>query len=181
MRWRGARRRWPAALQRDPDDQALAALGEWYAFRGIYDRAAELLGRSLAHGGPTPRLLLGRCYLETDPARAAAEFPWTDHLSGRGQASPAGVGAAVRMAKSLPERPVSAFSMLLFGEYLLLGGEPTKAAECLAAAVAQEPHPVHRKSLGWACSLAGGARRAGRSSERRWWRTGRRGRPPGLT
>ena len=50
-------------------------LGEWYAFRGIYDRAAELLGRSLAHGGPTPRLLLGRCYLETDPAGSRRGTP----------------------------------------------------------------------------------------------------------
>jgi hypothetical protein len=132
----------------------------------VDDRAADLLGRSLANGGPTPRLLLGRCYLETNPARAAAEFPWTDHLLDEAKRSPAGVEAAVRMAKSLPERPVSAFSLLLFGEYLLLGGEPTKSAECLAAAVAQESHPVHHKSLGWAL-LACGRREEGRAQLRK--------------
>jgi WD40 repeat protein len=55
---------------------ALVTLGEWYAFRGMWSWAIELLERARktgAHG--VPSLTLGRCYLATaNPAAARKEF-----------------------------------------------------------------------------------------------------------
>ena len=64
------------AIQSNPDDPAaLAILGEWYAFRGMWDWGAELLERARAAGGEVPAVTLARCYWQTgDVAKARREF-----------------------------------------------------------------------------------------------------------
>ena len=65
-----------AELRQTPDDPvALASLGEWYAFRGIDDWAAELLEVARAKGANVSPLQLGRVYWRLDrPEKAAAEL-----------------------------------------------------------------------------------------------------------
>jgi WD40 repeat protein len=65
-----------AELRQTPDDPVgLASLGEWYAFRGIDDWAAELLELARAKGANVSPLLLGRVYWRLDrPEKAAAEL-----------------------------------------------------------------------------------------------------------
>jgi tetratricopeptide (TPR) repeat protein len=65
-----------AALQARPDDaHALAALGHWYAFRGVWSWAAELLEKARGAGVDVSALELGRVYWKKgDYARAAAEL-----------------------------------------------------------------------------------------------------------
>ena len=51
------------ALQADPGDgAALAVLGEWYAFRRVWDWAADLLEQARARGARVSDLTLARCY-----------------------------------------------------------------------------------------------------------------------
>jgi tetratricopeptide (TPR) repeat protein len=50
------------SLQLDPNDpQGLSVLGQWYAFRGLDDWAAELLERARDGGAAVPTLLMARC------------------------------------------------------------------------------------------------------------------------
>lgn len=50
-------------LQASPNNPAsLALLGRWWAFRGIYNFAADCLERARERGGPVPNLILARCY-----------------------------------------------------------------------------------------------------------------------
>jgi WD40 repeat protein/serine/threonine protein kinase len=65
-----------AALARDPEDaKALAEFGRWYAFRGVYDWAAEFLEKARAGGGDVSSLDLARCYWHLDKRdEAAREF-----------------------------------------------------------------------------------------------------------
>jgi len=62
-----------SAVQSNPDDhRALRILGEWYAFRGEWEWAVELLerARSLGDEDVSP-LMLGRCYWQMDNLRSA--------------------------------------------------------------------------------------------------------------
>lgn len=63
-------------LQINPDDPAAsAALGEWYAFRGINDQAVELLTKARARGAIVPSLLIARCQWKRQAfPEARAEF-----------------------------------------------------------------------------------------------------------
>jgi hypothetical protein len=65
-----------AVLRTNPDDAAaLAALGEWFALRGLPDWAADVYERARAGGHPVPPLELGRCYWRLGRrADAAREF-----------------------------------------------------------------------------------------------------------
>ena len=69
------------ALEQRPGDfrpgrgAALMTFGEWYAYRGLWDRAAELLEQARAEGAPVPPLTLGRCHWNSgNPVKARAEF-----------------------------------------------------------------------------------------------------------
>jgi tetratricopeptide (TPR) repeat protein len=64
------------ALEDDPEDvKALILFGRWFAFRGVYDWAAEFLERSRAAGGDVPSLDLARCYWQLGRHEdAAREF-----------------------------------------------------------------------------------------------------------
>jgi hypothetical protein len=54
-----------ATLRKNPDDAAaLAALGEWYAFRGVNHWAVELLVKARAGGVAVNPLTLAQCYWE---------------------------------------------------------------------------------------------------------------------
>jgi WD40 repeat protein/tetratricopeptide (TPR) repeat protein len=60
---RAARDRATALLAADPKNgEGLRRLGEWYAFRGVWDYAAELLEGARRAGVAVPPLLLARCY-----------------------------------------------------------------------------------------------------------------------
>ena len=63
-------------LQRDPHDpQAALELGRWYAFRGRYELAIELLTSARSAGANVSSLLLGRCYWQAGrKADAVREF-----------------------------------------------------------------------------------------------------------
>jgi hypothetical protein len=57
---------------RPGDPESLAVLGEWYAFRGVWDRAIELLERARRFGVAVSALTLAQGYMEladTDAAR----------------------------------------------------------------------------------------------------------------
>ena len=54
-----------AALHKDANDPvALAVIGNWYAFRGIQDWAADFLEKARDGGAVVSTLTLGRCYWE---------------------------------------------------------------------------------------------------------------------
>lgn len=63
-------------LDNQPDNaEALATLGQWYAFRGRWDWAAHLLQRARDEGHVVSHVDLGRClWLSGNPAEANAEF-----------------------------------------------------------------------------------------------------------
>jgi WD40 repeat protein/class 3 adenylate cyclase len=65
-----------AALQANPRDAgALAVLGEWYAFRGSWQWAADVLGEARERGATVSSLSLARCYWQLGRFdEAAAEF-----------------------------------------------------------------------------------------------------------
>ena len=51
------------ALVRDPNDaDALAVFGQWYAFRGVYDWAAEFMEQARTGGARVSGVDLARCY-----------------------------------------------------------------------------------------------------------------------
>jgi len=57
------------------DADALATLGEWYAFRGVYDWAIEILSQARANGADVSPLTMARCYWRIDRRDdAAREF-----------------------------------------------------------------------------------------------------------
>jgi Flp pilus assembly protein TadD len=61
-----------AAAGSSADPTALVALGEWYAFRGRPDWAADFFARAAAAGADTPALVWGRCaWLCGDTASAS--------------------------------------------------------------------------------------------------------------
>ena len=64
------------ALAMDPaDGKALAVFGRWYAFRGVYDWAAEFLEKARERGADVTSLDLARCYWQLGRrADAAREF-----------------------------------------------------------------------------------------------------------
>ena len=64
------------ALARNANDaEALAVFGRWYAFRGVYDWAAEFLEKARERGSDVSSLGLARCYWHLDRrADAAREF-----------------------------------------------------------------------------------------------------------
>jgi hypothetical protein len=64
-------------LRRTPEDpDALRVVGEWYAFRGLWDWACDFLERARAGGARgVSALTLGRCYWQRgDPGAARREF-----------------------------------------------------------------------------------------------------------
>jgi hypothetical protein len=65
-----------AVLEGSPGDgRALAALGGWYAFRGVSSWATDLLREAQAAGAPISNLTLGRClWREGDSAGARREL-----------------------------------------------------------------------------------------------------------
>ena len=65
-----------ATLRANPNDSAaLAAIGEWYAFRGVNDWAIKLLEEARDRGAGVSSLTLARCYWRLDRrADAAREF-----------------------------------------------------------------------------------------------------------
>jgi len=74
-RYRDFEQRLPAAqaaLTANPDDpKALATYGEWYAFRGVHDWAAEFLEHSRSKGGDVSSLELARSYWQSENLPAA--------------------------------------------------------------------------------------------------------------
>ncbi|HUI06909.1 MAG TPA: protein kinase [Verrucomicrobiae bacterium] len=55
------------AITENPNDAAaLGVLGEWYAFRGVWDWAVEFLERARNEGAPVSSLMLARCYWQLD-------------------------------------------------------------------------------------------------------------------
>jgi Flp pilus assembly protein TadD len=64
-----------AAGPTQDDPAALATIGQWYAFRGDHEWAAQLLTRARAGGAKVSALTLARCYWQLGrPADAAREF-----------------------------------------------------------------------------------------------------------
>jgi predicted NACHT family NTPase/tetratricopeptide (TPR) repeat protein len=63
-----------AMRKNENDPEALKTFGEWYAFRGVWDWAVELLERARKNGAEAPPIL-ARCYWQLDKLpEAAAEF-----------------------------------------------------------------------------------------------------------
>ena len=59
-------------LRDDPNNAgALATLGDWYAFRGLWDWAADLLGRARQSGAAVSSLVSARCYWEMNDIESA--------------------------------------------------------------------------------------------------------------
>jgi WD40 repeat protein len=55
------------AIHKNPNDPAaLAVVGDWYAFRGVWDWAVEFLERARKGGAVVSSLTLARCYWELD-------------------------------------------------------------------------------------------------------------------
>ena len=53
------------AIQKNPNDPAaLAVVGDWYAFRGVWDWAVEFLEKARKRGAAVSSLKLARCYWE---------------------------------------------------------------------------------------------------------------------
>ena len=64
------------ALNKNPNDpKSLAILGEWYAFRGMWNWAIELLNQAKEYGQEVSALTLARCHWKTQcPESAYEEF-----------------------------------------------------------------------------------------------------------
>jgi hypothetical protein len=64
------------ALRNNPKNaSALAAFGEWYAFRGLWDWAADFLERARQNGAAVSALVSARCYWQmNDTESARREF-----------------------------------------------------------------------------------------------------------
>lgn len=84
-------RQWVARLEQcrgllgDPSRraEALLAYGQWYAFRGVWDVAAELLGEARRGGAAVSAVELARCYWRAgDGASASREFEKALALAG---------------------------------------------------------------------------------------------------
>ncbi|HEY7116283.1 MAG TPA: tetratricopeptide repeat protein, partial [Tepidisphaeraceae bacterium] len=97
------------------------------------------------------------------PATAPAPPPAADLLAW-GRESPQGVARAVQTARSTDLNAVSLTPLkrLVYGEYLVLGGEPDKAASAIRRAISEvdakgKVPAFYYKSLGWAL-WAGGNR-----------------------
>ena len=65
-----------AALGKDPNDgEGLKVLADWYAFRGVWDRAAELLEKAASAGAAVDAADLARCHwLAGDAATAKKHY-----------------------------------------------------------------------------------------------------------
>ena len=76
LRWLRELDRVCGVLRDNPDDaRTLAVLGQWYAFRGQWAWATELLERARAGGAAVSHLTMARCYWMTgNPSAAAAHF-----------------------------------------------------------------------------------------------------------
>ncbi len=62
-------------LSENADDSgALEMLGEWYAFRGVCDKAVAVFDRARSHGAEISSFMLGRCYAELGDYKTAIQF-----------------------------------------------------------------------------------------------------------
>jgi serine/threonine protein kinase/Tfp pilus assembly protein PilF len=107
------------------------------------------------------------------PVRATAPAPAADDLLALGRESPEGVARAVEKARStdLDAVSVTPLKRLIYGEYLVLGGDAEKGAGVIRRAIDEagikgKVPLFYHKSLGWAL-LASGRREEAASAFRR--------------